>query len=86
MKGNMYRAAELHSLAAHAHQSAAVHHGKGDHETGSEHSRQAMEHSAKAFLQSLAADRSSAKLAGAGKTKPSDTPAKSSRVSRQGGK
>ena len=35
------RAAELHFQAAHAHQAAAVHHGKEDHMTGHEHSRQA---------------------------------------------
>jgi hypothetical protein len=42
------RAAEFHELAAHAHRSAATHYAKGDYLTGHEHSRQAMEHSAKA--------------------------------------
>jgi hypothetical protein len=41
-------AAEFHELAAHAHRVAAVHHDKGDHLTGHELSKQAMEHSAKA--------------------------------------
>jgi hypothetical protein len=43
------RAAEFHELAAHAHRAAAVHHGKGDHLTGHELSKQAMEHANKAF-------------------------------------
>ncbi len=69
MRGSSSRKAiELHNLAAHAHLAAATHHGKDDHITGSEHSRRAMEHSAKAFLQSLEADRSAAKLAGQTKT------------------
>jgi hypothetical protein len=85
MKGNSYqRAAELHNLAGHAHLAAAAHHGKEDHETGSEHSRQAMEHSTKAFLQSLAADRTSAKLTG--NTRTSDAPARGFRIARRRGK
>jgi len=39
------RAAELHNLAAHAHMAAAVAHGKGDHLTANELSKQAHEHS-----------------------------------------
>ena len=39
------RAAELHNLAAHAHTAAAVAHGKGDHLTAHEISKQAREHS-----------------------------------------
>jgi hypothetical protein len=39
------RIAELHNLAAHAHTAAAVSHGKGDHLTAHELSRQAHEHS-----------------------------------------
>jgi hypothetical protein len=39
------RAAELHNLAAHAHAAAAVAHGKGDHLTAHELSKQAQEHS-----------------------------------------
>ena len=44
------RAAELHNLAAHAHQAAATAHGKGDHLSAHELSRQAEEHSRKAHL------------------------------------
>jgi hypothetical protein len=36
-------------LAAHAHQAAAAHHGKEDHLTAHEQSRQAMEYASKAF-------------------------------------
>ncbi|MGC1386320.1 MAG: hypothetical protein WA823_21285 [Candidatus Acidiferrales bacterium] len=43
------RAAEFHLLAAHAHQSAAAQHGKGDHLSAHELSRQAHEHSALAW-------------------------------------
>lgn len=39
------RAAELHNLAAHAHAAAAVAHGKGEHLTAHELSKQAIEHS-----------------------------------------
>ncbi len=42
------RAAELHNLAAHAHTAAAVAHGKGDHLSARELSKQAHEHSANA--------------------------------------
>lgn len=38
-------ASELHNLASHAHQAAAVAHDKGDHLTANELSKQAMEHS-----------------------------------------
>jgi hypothetical protein len=38
------RLAELHNLAAHNHSAAAVAHGKGDHRTGHELSKQALEH------------------------------------------
>lgn len=41
---NHQRAAELHDGAAHAHLSSEQH-GKQDHLTGHEHSRQALEHS-----------------------------------------
>ena len=46
------RAAELHDIAAHAHNSAAVAHEKQDHATGHERSRRALEHSAEAFQRS----------------------------------
>lgn len=49
---NHQRAAELHDKAAHVHNSAAQQHGKQDHLTGQETSRQALEHSNKAYLQS----------------------------------
>jgi hypothetical protein len=39
------RAAELHNLAAHAHAAAATAHGKGDHLTAHELSKQAHDHS-----------------------------------------
>jgi hypothetical protein len=47
---NHQRAAELHDLAAHAHRAAAQH-GKGEHESGHEHSRIALEHSGSAHQQ-----------------------------------
>ncbi len=58
------RAAELHELAAHAHRSAAVHHDKEDHLTGSELSKQAMEHSTDAFRSSQEAHQKSEKASG----------------------
>ena len=39
------RLAELHNLAAHAHAAAAVAHGKEDHLTAHELTKQAQEHS-----------------------------------------
>ena len=44
------RAAELHDAAAHAHRVAAEAHGKQDHQTGQELTRQALEHSNRAYL------------------------------------
>jgi hypothetical protein len=56
-KGSHYEnhqlAAELHDSAAHAHR-VAEHHGKGDHLSGHEHSRLALEHSRDAHEQSNA--------------------------------
>lgn len=46
-------AAERHDLAAHAHRTGAEHHGQEDHLTGHESSRQALEHSNKAYLHPL---------------------------------
>lgn len=43
------RASELHNLAIHAHQAAAVAHDKGDHLNAHELSKRALEHSTKAF-------------------------------------
>ncbi len=48
---NHQRAAELHDLAAHAHRSAAEAYEKGDHQTGRELSRQALDHSGRAHEQ-----------------------------------
>ncbi len=55
---NHQRAAELHDVAAHAHR-VAEQHGKAEHLTGSEHSRQDEErfHGAHAHTESAAADR-----------------------------
>ena len=58
------RAAEFHDLAAHAHRIAATHHAKGDHQTGHEYSRQAMEHSNKACQFTQEAMRKSGGSAG----------------------
>ena len=57
------RAAEFHEMAAHAHRAAAVSHGKQDHFTGNELSRQAMEHASKAHQATLEAFAQSAELA-----------------------
>ena len=46
-------AAEHRDLAAHAHRAGAEHHGKEDHLTGHESSRQALEHSNTAYLHPL---------------------------------
>jgi len=54
------RAAEFHLLAAHAHQSAATHHEKGDHLSAHELSRQAHEHAAQAWQWSQTAAQNSA--------------------------
>lgn len=54
---------EMHKAAAHAHLAAAEQHGKGDHVSGHEASRMALEHSMKAFELAQAAHRESGKLA-----------------------
>ena len=51
-------------MAAHAHRSAAVHHGKEDHLTGHELSRQALEHATNAFRYSQEAHQESQKASG----------------------
>jgi hypothetical protein len=56
-------------MAAHAHRAAAVHHGKEDHLTGHEFSRQAMEHAAKAFQYSREAHEKSEKASSKAETK-----------------
>ncbi len=61
--GPHWRAAELHDLAAHAHRSAAAQHDKGDHETGHEHSKKAMEYSMKAYEIAQVAHRESLEFA-----------------------
>src|SRR5580765_7181988 len=43
-------ATEHRDLAAHAHRAGAEHHGKEDHLTGHESSRQALEHSNQAYM------------------------------------
>ncbi len=58
------RAAELHELAAQAHRTASVHHGKEDHETGHELSKHALERANKAYQMSLEAHWESGKTAG----------------------
>ena len=50
MRESQQIAAEHRDLAAHAHRSGAEHHGKEDHLTGHESSRQALEHSNQAYL------------------------------------
>jgi hypothetical protein len=62
-KDSHQRAAEFHDLAAHAHRVAAVHHDKEDHLTGHDHSKQAMEHSTKAYQASQEALHKSAMFA-----------------------
>ncbi len=50
MRESQQIAAEHRDLAAHAHRSGSEHHGKEDHLTGHESSRQAQEHSNQAYL------------------------------------
>ena len=52
---------EMHRIAAHAHLAAAEQHGKGDHLSGHEAARVAMEHSTKAFEIALAVRRTAEK-------------------------
>lgn len=54
------KAAEFHRGAAHAAHLAATQHGKQDYQTGHEHSRQALEHSARTFSESQEAHQKSA--------------------------
>ena len=49
------KAAEYHNPASHAHLTAVQGHDKEDHLTGHEQSRQALEHTNKAYQQSLQA-------------------------------
>ncbi len=50
MRESQQIASEHRDLAAHAHRSGSEHHGKEDHLTGHESSRQALEHSNQAYL------------------------------------
>jgi hypothetical protein len=50
MRESQQIAAEHQDLAAHAHRSGAEQHGKEDHLTGHESSRQFLEHSNQAYL------------------------------------
>ena len=63
------RAAEFNDLAAHAHRVASTHHSKGDHQTGQELSRHAMEYSAKAYQYSQEAHRVATLVSSQGKKK-----------------
>jgi hypothetical protein len=63
MNDSNHKIVELHKIAAHAHLAAAEQHGKGDHLSGHEASRIAMEHSTKAFEIALAARRDSERRA-----------------------
>ncbi len=59
MNDSNHKIVELHKIAAHAHLAAAEQHGKGDHLSGHEASRIAMEFSTKAFEIALTARRES---------------------------
>jgi hypothetical protein len=61
MNESSQKAAEMHQLAAHAHNAAMEHHRKGDHLTGHEFSKAALGHAAKAFELAQAAHRESEK-------------------------
>jgi hypothetical protein len=54
----------MHEKAAHAHRVAATHHGSEDHLSAHEISKQALDHSTRAFEKSQEAHRESAKAAG----------------------
>jgi hypothetical protein len=56
------KAAEYHDLAAHAHRTASEHNEKGDHESGAEHSRRALEYSNKAYLHAQEAHNKSGRV------------------------
>jgi hypothetical protein len=57
------RAAEFQQLAAHAHRVAAAHRGKEDHQTGRDHSEQALRYAYQALQWSQESHRKSMKLA-----------------------
>jgi hypothetical protein len=60
----MTRIKELPSSTNSPRTRTALHHGKEDHQTGHEHSKQALEHANKAFELSQEAHRESVKSAG----------------------
>jgi len=64
MNESHVKAAEFHERAAHAHRAAAAQHGKGDHLSAHEASKQALEHSTKAFELAQAAHRESEQARG----------------------
>ena len=68
-KDSHQRAAEFHDMAAHAHRAASAGHGKGDHLTGHEMSKKAMEHTTKAYEFAQDALKTSAKFAKGSKKK-----------------
>ena len=53
----------MHEKAAHAHRVAAAHHGMEDHLTAHEMSKEALDHSKRAFEQAQEAHRRSADAA-----------------------
>jgi hypothetical protein len=61
MNDSVQKVVEMHRIAAHAHLAAAEQHGKGDHMSGHESSRIALEHAHKAFELAQAAHRESEK-------------------------
>jgi hypothetical protein len=63
MNGVNQKIVEMHKIAAYAHLAAAEQHGRGDHLSGHEASRIAMDHSSKAFEIALSARRISEKRA-----------------------
>ena len=54
MNETFRKATEIQDWAAHVHRQDADKHGKQDHETGHEQSRQSLEHASQAYLQSEA--------------------------------
>lgn len=58
------KAAEMHTLAMHAHQAAVASHAQGDHLSGHEYSRQTLEHATRAFEESQKLLRESEAAAG----------------------
>jgi len=53
----------MHEKAAHAHRVAAAHHGMEDHQSAHEMSREALDHSRRAFELAQEAHRRSSKTA-----------------------